>query len=302
MDDFIKSLSDEFENIYYIEGERKGGYPYSNSLLIGDYLIDTGISSGRIRKLNRKFEINTVINSHWHEDHLAGNRLLATAKFYCHNSDRLLVENFNSNCKRYYCVENTPADDLFDGLLGLLKIENVKVDKTIADNELIEISENFQLKIIHTPGHSAGHCCFYELNSKITFLADIDFSSFGPWYAGLDSNLVDFEKSLAKLKKLDIEIAVTSHKGVFYGDKQIKQKLNEFQGKINERDKLILENLSENKPQTSEDLTKRNIIYKFYSKFKAYEIIAEEIMLDMHFDKLLKNDLIEKKNNGYILS
>ena len=49
----MKSLSDEFENIYYIEGERRGGYPYSNSLLIGDYLIDTGISSGRIRKLNR---------------------------------------------------------------------------------------------------------------------------------------------------------------------------------------------------------------------------------------------------------
>jgi len=61
MPEFIKSLSDEFENIYYIEGERRGGYPYSNSLLIGDYLIDTGISSGRIRKLNRKFEINTVI-------------------------------------------------------------------------------------------------------------------------------------------------------------------------------------------------------------------------------------------------
>jgi len=302
LNDIIQPLSDEFENIFFIKGERDGRYPYSHSMLIGDYLIDTGVSSKHLRKLKRNFSINNVINSHWHEDHLAGNRLLATAKFYCHNSDRLLVEDFNSNCKRYYCVENTPADDLFDGLLDLLKVEDTQINKTIEDNGIIDISENYQIKVIHTPGHSAGHCCFYELNSKIAFLADIDFSSFGPWYAGLDSNLSDFEKSIEKLKKFDIDIAVTSHKGVFYGDKQIKQKLNEFQAKIDERDKSILEFLSESKPLTSKDLIRKNIIYKFNSEFEAYENIAEKVMLDMHFDKLLKNNLIEQIDNGYILS
>jgi len=298
----IQSLSDEFKNIFFINGQRNGRYPYSHSLLIRDYLIDTGISSGFMRKLKRKFSINHVLNSHWHEDHIACNRLLADAKFYCHSSDRLLLEDFNSNYKRYYYVENTSVDDLFDGLLDLLKVEDTQINKTIEDNGIIDISENYQIKVIHTPGHSAGHCCFYELNSKIAFLADIDFSSFGPWYAGLDSNLSDFEKSIEKLKKFDIDIAVTSHKGVFYGDKQIKQKLNEFQAKIDERDKSILEFLSESKPLTSKDLIRKNIIYKFNSEFEAYENIAEKVMLDMHFDKLLKNNLIEQIDNGYILS
>ncbi len=302
MNDIIQSLSDEFKNIFFINGQRNGRYPYSHSLLIRDYLIDTGISSGFMRKLKRKFSINHVILSHWHEDHIACNRLLAGAKFYCHSSDRLLLEDFNSNYKRYYYVENTSVDDLFDGFLDLLKVEDTQINKTIEDNGIIDISENYQLKVIHTPGHSAGHCCFYELNSKIAFLADIDFSSFGPWYAGLDSNLGDFEKSIEKLKKFDIDIAVTSHKGVFYGDKQIKQKLNEFQAKIDERDKLILEFLSESKPLTSKDLIRKNIIYKFNSEFEAYENIAEKVMLDMHFDKLLKNNLIEQIDNGYILS
>ena len=302
LNDMIQSLSDEFKNIFFINGQRNGRYPYSHSLLIRDYLIDTGISSGFMRKLKRKFSINHVLNSHWHEDHIACNRLLTGAKFYCHSSDRLLLEDFNSNYKRYYYVENTPIGDLFDGLLDLLKVEDTQINKTIEDNGIIDISENYQLKVIHTPGHSAGHCCFYELNSKIAFLADIDFSSFGPWYVGLDSNLVDFEKSIAKLKKFDIDIAVTSHKGVFYGDKQIKQKLNEFQAKIDERDKLILEFLSESKPLTSKDLIRKNIIYKFNSEFEVFENIAEKVMLDMHFDKLLKNNLIEQIDNGYILS
>ena len=302
LNDMIQSLSDEFKNIFFINGQRNGRYPYSHSLLIRDYLIDTGISSGFMRKLKRKFSINHVLNSHWHEDHIACNRLLAGAKFYCHSSDRLLLEDFNSNYKRYYYVENTPVDDLFDGFLDLLKVEDTQINKTIEDNGIIDISENYQIKVIHTPGHSAGHCCFYELNSKIAFLADIDFSSFGPWYAGLDSNLGDFEKSIEKLKKFDIDIAVTSHKGVFYGDKQIKQELNEFQAKIDGRDKLILEFLSESKPLTSKDLIRKNIIYKFDSEFEAYENIAEKVMLDMHFDKLLKNNLIEQIDNGYILS
>jgi glyoxylase-like metal-dependent hydrolase (beta-lactamase superfamily II) len=67
----------------------------------------------------------------------------------------------------------------------LLKVENAKVNSTFEDNEIIDIGEDYKMKVIHTPGHSAGHCCFYELNSKIAFLADIDFSSFGPWYLKL---------------------------------------------------------------------------------------------------------------------
>ena len=301
LNDMIKPLSDEFKNIFFINGQRNGRYPYSHSLLIEDYLIDTGISSGFLRKLKRKFEINNVINSHWHEDHISGNRLLQNAKFIAHERDRPLIENINNIIKEYYCVLDTPAETSFDIILEGMFLQETKIDKIIENNDIIKIGDDFELKVIHTPGHSAGHCCFLELNSKIAFLADIDLTSFGPWYAGLDSNLIDFEDSISKLQQLDIEIAVTSHKGVFYGEKEINQKLDEYQAKINDRDKFILENLSESKPLTSENLMKKNIIYKFYSEFEAYEIIAEEVMLNKHFDKLLKNNLIEKREKGYIL-
>jgi len=299
---FVKPLLDDSEKIFFIEGERNGRYPYSNSLLIDDCMFDTGISSGYLRKLKRmKFPINNVVTSHWHEDHISGARLLEDAKYFCHVKDKPLVENIDKYFKTYYGIIGTPAEKLFDSILEGLRLKDIKVDVPINDNDLIQIGNNYKIKVIHTPGHSAGHCCFLEVNSKVAFLADIDFTSFGPWYGGIDSNLIEFEESIAKLKQYDIEIAVTSHKGVFQGKKLVREKLDEYQGIIDQRDDLILENLSESKPTQIEELTNKNIIYKFYSEFGAYETIAEKIMLEKHFEKLIKKNVVKQVKNGYVL-
>ena len=157
------------------------------------------------------------------------------------------------------------------------------------------------MEVIHTPGHTAGHCVFIENNSKIAFLADIDLTSF-VFYAGIDSNLIDFEKSLDTLLDLDMEIAITSHLGVVKGSKEIKNALNNYYTVINKRNQRILSFFSEVKPLTVEDLKKKNIIYKYYSELKDYEIIAEMIMLQKHFDKFLVQELIKPKDKGFILN
>ncbi|MFX1393136.1 MAG: MBL fold metallo-hydrolase [Promethearchaeota archaeon] len=300
MNDFFEALSDE--NIFFIRGERDGRYPYSHSIMIGDYLIDTGISSKHLRKLKRNFSINNVILSHWHEDHISGNRLLPNSKYFCHDKDKPIIEDIEK-FNFYYYIEDYPEQvELFEPLIEGLRLQNTKIEKTLDDGEIIEIGDNLKLEILHTPGHSAGHLCFYEINSKIAFLSDIDLSSFGPWYAGRDSSVIDFENSINKIMKYDIEIAATSHKGVITGRSNVKQKLNHYKSIIHERDEKILSFLSEKKPITIETLLKKNLIYGYYTEFEVYEIFAEKIMLKLHFDKFLKNKLIEKKNTGYILS
>jgi glyoxylase-like metal-dependent hydrolase (beta-lactamase superfamily II) len=299
MSEFIKSLSDEFENIYFIEGERRGGYPYSNSMLLGDYLIDTGISSGYIRKLRRKFEINTVILSHWHEDHIAGNRLLKNARFLCHSEDKHIVEDIDKIIP-YYGLNPEDLPEFVELLEGF-RINNIKINKTIEHDEILKINDLI-LKVIHTPGHTAGHCCFFEENSKIGFLADIDLTNFGPFYGGIDSSVIEFEESIEKLEKLNMEIAISGHKGIFQGEKLIKVSLNKYKSKIYEYDERILSYLSEKEPTNSDDLLRKNIIYKKYGPWEVFEITAEKIMIEKHFEKFLKNNIIEKKDNGYILS
>ncbi len=301
MGSFIKPLLDEQKDVFFIEGRSNGRYPYANSFFIGDYIIDTGISSNLMRKLKKQFSINNVLLSHWHEDHIHGNRLLPDANYYCHLKDKHVIEDI-TNIYSYYGYLEEP--DLVEELTIFLegyRLTNTKIKGTIENNEIINIGRDFQLKVIHTPGHTKGHCCFYELNSKIGFFSDIDLSSFGPWYGASDSNVMDFEESINKMKQLDIEIAITSHKGIILGKKNIQEKVNNYLEVIFKRDERILSNLSESKPKSASDLMRKNLIYRKYGMFKIYEIFAEKMMIQLHFDKFIKKKIITPKEEGFVL-
>ncbi|MFX0021948.1 MAG: MBL fold metallo-hydrolase [Candidatus Hermodarchaeota archaeon] len=300
MNYFLEPISEEFEKILFIKGAREGKYPYSHSLLVGDFLIDTGISSRLLRKLKRLHPINNILISHWHEDHTSGNRLFPNAKFYIHSKDKFLIENVNK-FNEFYGISNSPAEEEFDWLMEGLKLENTKIDYILEDNQIINVNCDLRIKVIHTPGHTAGHCAFLDLNSKVAFLADIDLTNF-VFYAGIDSNLIDFEDSIEKLSTFQIKTAVTGHRGVIEGEKIIKQELGRYLSIIHKRDNRILSHLSESSPKNIIEFKNRNFIYKYYSQFKEYEIIAEIIMIQKHFDKFLEKDVIEKKGNGYVLS
>jgi len=300
MIDFFQPISDESKEIYFINGAREGKYPYSHSLLIGDVLIDTGISSRLLRKLKRLFPINTVLLSHWHEDHTSGNRLLTGTKFFIHSKDRFLIENVDK-FNEFYGISNSPAEEESEWVMESLKLVNTKVDNILEDNQIIKVGNGLNIRVIHTPGHTAGHCAFLELNSKIAFLADIDLTNF-VFYAGIDSNLMEFEDSIDKLSQFDIKTAITGHRGIIDGQNSIKEELKKYKSIIHKRDERILSYFSEINPKTVLDLKSQNLIYKYYSQFKEYETIAEMIMIQKHFDKFINSKLIKQKGNGYILS
>lgn len=301
MTELMVEISEEYPDLYFIPGQRDGKYPYSHSLLVKDTLIDTGISSGFLRKLSRKVPIKRVILSHWHEDHISGNRILPDAHYMAHPEDIPIIEQVSKMFEFYQIPEDAPQRDLFETILQGLKLEDVSVNTPISDKDLIEIDDSYKIQVIHTPGHTMGHCCFYEETSKIAFLADIDLSGLGPWYGCKDSDVIKFEESIEKMKRLEIETAVSGHKGIFHGSNKIQEKLQEFQEKIYTRDEKILELLSESTPKNSEDLSRKNIVYPRYSEYEIYEILAEKIMIESHFNKLRKEGKIERKNDGYIL-
>ena len=302
MKDLIQHLSEEFEDIYFLQGQNRGRYPYSHSLLINDFMLDTGISSGFLRKLRKRFTINNILLSHWHEDHISGNRLFPNAKYYSHAKDKRVIENLDLMNYYYFVEGNLEQVELYSMILAGLKLQNTKITELLEDDMVIDVGNELRVRVIHAPGHTEGHCCFLEVNSKIAFLADIDLSSLGPWYGGRDSSVIAFEESIRKLERLDIEIAVTSHKGIFIGKKEVKENLEKYRNIIYKRNDKILENLSESKPKTAKDFSEMNIIYAYYTDFKVYEVFVEEYMINYHFDYLLKKGLIQPKNDGYVLS
>ena len=300
MNDVIIPLSD---GIQFIKGERNGKIPYSHSLLLGDHLIDTGVSRRNLRKVRKEFQVKTIIFSHWHEDHVRDNEIFKNAKCFIHDLDKPIIES----AKKYmelYGVINTPSEPLFKNYLyEILRIGDTKIEGPIQDNEIVEIGDDLRLKIIHTPGHSAGHCCFHEIGSKIAFLADIDLSAFGPWYGCSDCDLLDFERSIDKLKEIDIDIAITGHNGMVEGVKKVKERLDAYKSVITARDELILEYFSEKHPLQVNDLMKKKIIYHTYNDlFIDFLFVAEKTMIQKHFDKFLTQGIIKPLENGYVLS
>lgn len=301
MEDFIKPLSQEFEKIYFIEGERRARYPYSNSMLIGDSLIDTGISPKRIKRLKKQFPITKVFFTHWHEDHISGNYLFKDAEFYCHSKDKSPIENVEKMIPLYN-VKNTPVEDELNSLIHMLRMRNIEIGTLIEDNDIFNIGDLLKLKVIFTPGHTAGHCAYYELNSKIAFLGDIDLTKF-PYYGNIDASLIEFEESIAKIKSLDVNVVITGHRGIIEGKKQIDEEIEKYKSILYARDERILTYFSErSRPIKLDDYRKSNIIYRKYSAFKDFEIIAELLMIEKHLEKFLKKEIIVENKSGYVLN
>lgn len=300
MDDFIQPLSEDFSDIFFIKGKNNARYPYSNSLIIGDHLIDTGISPSHLRKLKRIHPINHVLFTHWHEDHISGNYLLKNVKFYCHSKDVLPIENVEKMIPLYN-VRNTPVEDELKSLIKLLRMQNIKISALIKDNDIFDINQ-LKLKVLFTPGHTAGHCAFYELHSKIAFLGDIDLTRH-PYYGNLDASLIEFEESIAKIKSLDINIVVTGHRGIIEGKKKINEEIEKYELILKDRGERILTFFSERSRRIKlNEFKKSNIIYRKYSAFKDFEIIAELLMIEKHLEKFLKKGIISENNSGYMLN
>ena len=78
---FIKRYPIGTDEILLIKGGEGLDYYCCNSLLIGDVLIDTGFSNNYLKQIIGKFQINKVIFTHWHEDHIAGSSLLKNCEF-----------------------------------------------------------------------------------------------------------------------------------------------------------------------------------------------------------------------------
>ena len=172
--------------LYYIPS---GSFD-SNMYIYGKkILIDTGFSPGyaktivdHIKKYNIKIE--GVVLTHIHPDHSS-------------NVD-MFQKEFNA---RVYVHEKIAS-----------KFSMYK-DKLVILNEgdVINVDDDLQLKVIHTPGHSSGGICLYDEKNKILFSGDTVFShgNIGRTDIGGDINLLI--NSIEKILKLDVEYLCPGH-------------------------------------------------------------------------------------------
>ena len=118
---------------------------------------------------SKNIKLKFVLNTHHHYDHVGGNNDLK--KKY-----KIKIVGFKNDKQR---------------------IPNIDI---LLENNEIWKSENFEAKIIHIPGHTSGHICFYFIKQKIAFTGDTLFSlGCGRIFEGTYEQMYN---SLNKLKKL----------------------------------------------------------------------------------------------------
>ena len=114
-------------------------------------LIDPAFETDRIlaETKRREYRVTHIINTHGHSDHTAGNETIKTA-----TGAQLLIHEMDAN-RLGKVVHKT-----FSRILG--GKGSPAPDVLLNDNDLIQIGDGTNLRVIHTPGHTPGSMCLYS--------------------------------------------------------------------------------------------------------------------------------------------
>ena len=138
--------------------------------------IDPSEAKPIIKYLEKKnINLKYILNTHHHYDHVGGNQELKkkyNARVIGYKGDK----------------DRIPEID------------------TLVDDQEIWKQESFEAKIIHIPGHTLGHICFYFFNEEAAFTGDTLFSlGCGKIFEGSHEQMFN---SLMKIKALPLKTKI----------------------------------------------------------------------------------------------
>ncbi|MDW7652152.1 MAG: MBL fold metallo-hydrolase, partial [Bacillota bacterium] len=269
------------DTIYLLPGRNNGRFPYCHCLYIRDDvcgLIDSAAGDECLEPVLGRVDV--LVNSHFHPDHVRGNDRFGEAQILCHEDDRPALVSYDEML-RYTGYDRFTPEEIAT-FMPLLDHRPSRVDKSYSDGDILDFGRT-KLRVIHAPGHTPGHCCFYEEKTGLMFGADIDLTRFGPWYAHEYSNLETFRETMEKITGINPAIFVSGHEDACVRDNVIKR-LKDYAATFAERDDKILRAL--HKPHTLDELAARQLIYPRHPQPKLLFYYFERQMIKKHLQTL----------------
>ena len=273
------------DRVSVLAGPAPGTYPSGNSVLVrGDgesMVIDPSILVVEFGGAPAKVDI--VVNSHGHEDHMAGNGLFADAHVHIHEQD-------------------LGAAQSLDGLLNVFGFKDVETRATVGvqfteemhyvarpdangftDGHVFDLG-GVSVTAKHLPGHTRGHSGFF-IDGGVFFLSDIDLTGFGPYYGDVWSDLEQFEQSLIEVRDIEADYYVTFHqKGVIEGRETFLEMLDKFHSVIGRRHDEMLAFLAE--PRTLAEMAEHRFVYRPHVDIPFVDAV-EARTADLHLKRMI---------------
>jgi glyoxylase-like metal-dependent hydrolase (beta-lactamase superfamily II) len=306
----------EFGKIKVIKGQNNGRFPFCNSLLIDDgvkVIIDPGAGLDPMKQIRKIMDIDLVINTHFHFDHIAYNYLFDHSRIVINDGegkcylDRGEIQN-RLGMTEYY------GDTWTQGWLDRISrpgsvqspytpqnrhewwLSTARLEGTYQWGEVMDFGAT-RMEVLGTPGHSGGFCCLYFPGESIVYTGDIDLTAFGPWYFGADGDIDQFVKSAEVIAKLDAEIYVTGHEAGVVNRDDFRRALKQYLEIIDKREARIMNALSE--PVFLNDLCSMGLIYG--KKFLVDEWVKawEALTVKKHIERLSAKGIITCVDGKY---
>lgn len=183
-------------------------------LLIGSkraVLIDTGLGVANIKCVVE--DITTlpilVINTHIHWDHIGGHKYFKD--IMVHEKE---VEWLSGKFPLPLQIVKKNLTLKPCGFPDDFEIEDYNIfhghpTSIMHDGDIIDLGSR-KLKVIHTPGHSPGHCCFYEEDKGYLFSGDLIYKGcLDAFYPTTDP--LAFMHSVDKIRTLPIKKILPAH-------------------------------------------------------------------------------------------
>lgn len=199
-------------------------------------------------------DINRIVITHFHVDHygLAGRlKELSGAKVAMHRVEKEFIDSRYVNMDellaeiaRWLHANGVPDEELPNLQKASLAVRKFAVpvlpDIVLEGGESITAGP-FSFEVLWTPGHSLGHICLYEPARKILLSGDHilpdTFSNVGLHPQSGDNPLQDYLDSLRACERLEVDLVLPAHEGVFTN---LKQRIGELYRHQEERKGAIL--------------------------------------------------------------
>jgi hydroxyacylglutathione hydrolase len=159
--------------------------------LVDGLLIDTGCSytSGELLNYLQDQEVNVVVNTHHHEDHVGANALLKKrlgVEIHAHHAAVPLIKCPPALARYRETTWGSPEPSEVTALNGYIE------------------TRNFRFEVIETPGHCRGHVSLVELSKGWCFTGDLYIGK-RLKIAGSENDMAAMISSMKRLLRLDTD-------------------------------------------------------------------------------------------------
>jgi glyoxylase-like metal-dependent hydrolase (beta-lactamase superfamily II) len=287
------------EHVMLLGALRGAKYPHGGSLVVAGseeaLIIDPSLSLVGRGSLPR---VDRVINSHCHEDHIAGNHLFPDSPWHMHALDRHGLGSLD-HMMEIYGYAGASEEYFRKALIEEFHYTARPDAIAFADGDVFDLG-GVTIRVIHTPGHTRGHCCLAIEPDGVLYLGDIELTSFGPYYGDAWSSLADFERTLAAVRELQARRYATFHHiGVLDGREEFLERLDRFTAVIQRREQSLLEFLKQ--PRTLEEIIAHRFVYRPGDPVPFADAVERRSM-SQHLERLIGEGRVREVDAGSYLA